>query len=210
MGQNFKKTYLIGNSGHGHVLVDTASINGISVEGYFQAQKNHENPFLLSYLGHESDCDDSFFASSKFLIGIGNNQKRSEVYNFIKSKKGMIQTLIHPSTFISKLSSIQEGCFVNTQAIIHVSATIGVNSIINTSAIIEHDCQIGAHSHIAPGAILCGNVNIGEYSLIGAGAIVRQGINIGSNVTVGAGSVVIKDIPDDKTVIGNPSRYVDL
>ena len=206
--RNSKKIYLVGYSGHGRVLVDAVQSRNLKVEGYFQDTINHENPFSLTYMGKESDCTDDFFPKSKFIIGIGNNLIRSKVFKFIKNKKGNIKTVIHSTASISNLVETKEGCFVNTNAIVHTGAKIEQNTIINSGAIVEHDCRIGAHAHIAPGVTLCGNVVVGDYTFIGAGATVIEGVNIGSNVTVGAGSVVLRDIPDNVISVGVPSKII--
>ncbi len=198
----------MGYSGHGRVLVDTVESRGLKVEGYFQDTANHENPFSLKYMGKESDCTDDFFPKSKFIIGVGENLIRSKIFQFIKNKKGNLQTVIHSTASISNFVKIKEGCFVNTNAVINTGAKIGENTIINSGAIVEHDCKIGAHTHIAPGVTLCGNVVIGDHTFIGAGATVIEGMNIGSNVTVGAGSVVLKDIPNNVTSVGIPSKII--
>ncbi|MDK0908199.1 serine acetyltransferase [Clostridium perfringens] len=49
---------------------------------------------------------------------------------------------------------------------------------------------------------------IGNNVNIYAGAIVVGGIYIGDNVNIGAGSVVLTDIPNNCTVVGNPSRII--
>ena len=49
---------------------------------------------------------------------------------------------------------------------------------------------------------------IGDNVNIYAGAIVVGGITIGNNVNIGAGAVVTKDVPDNCTVVGNPSRII--
>jgi len=206
--QDSKKIYIIGYSGHGRVLADAAQSSNLNIEGYFQETESDKNPFFLTYMGHESDIVNDFFPRSKFIIGIGDNHMRSKVYHFIINKKGTFQNVLHPTAFISDLAEVKEGCFVNTNVIIHAGAKIGVNSIINSGAIVEHDCQIGAHVHIAPRATLCGNVVVGDYTLIGAGATIIQGVTIGSNVTVGAGSVVVRDIPNNVTIVGNPSKII--
>jgi acetyltransferase-like isoleucine patch superfamily enzyme len=45
-------------------------------------------------------------------------------------------------------------------------------------------------------------------SKIGANATILPGVTIGSNALVGAGSVVVRDVPDDKVVVGNPARII--
>lgn len=49
---------------------------------------------------------------------------------------------------------------------------------------------------------------IGNDVKIFTGATIFGGIRIGNHVTIGAGSVVSKDVPDNCTVIGNPSYIV--
>lgn len=49
---------------------------------------------------------------------------------------------------------------------------------------------------------------IGNNVEIYANAIVFGGITIGDNVKIGAGAVVNKDIPNNCTVVGNPSRII--
>jgi acetyltransferase-like isoleucine patch superfamily enzyme len=41
---------------------------------------------------------------------------------------------------------------------------------------------------------------------IGANATILPGLTIGSNACIGAGSVVTKNVPDGKTVFGNPAE----
>ena len=43
---------------------------------------------------------------------------------------------------------------------------------------------------------------------IGAGAVILPGITIGSNAMVGAGAVVTKNVAENSTVVGNPSREI--
>ncbi|MGV8947016.1 MAG: acyltransferase [Lutibacter sp.] len=49
---------------------------------------------------------------------------------------------------------------------------------------------------------------IKEFAQIFTNATILPGITIGRNAIVGAGSLVIKDVPDEKMVIGNPGKIV--
>jgi len=44
-----------------------------------------------------------------------------------------------------------------------------------------------------------------EEAIIGANATILCGVVIGKKAIVGAGAVVVQDVPDYKTVIGNPA-----
>jgi acetyltransferase EpsM len=203
------KVVLIGYSGHGFVVADTAIENHLNLIGYTDIAEVQNNPFQLDYLGSEKN--QIFFDKNKdlnFLIGIGDNKIREEVYDLILDNNREVLTLISQSANISKTAKIGNGTFINKKVSINAFAKIGNNVILNTACIIEHDCVIGDNAHVAPGAVLAGNVIIGERSFIGANSVIKQGVIIGKDVIVGAGSVVINNIPDSKKVVGNPIRMI--
>ncbi len=203
------KVILIGYSGHGFVVADTAIENQLNLIGYADITEVQNNPFQLNYLGNEKE--NIFFEKNKdvnFLIGIGDNKIREEIYNLILENNREVCTSISHSAIISKTAYIGNGTFVNKNVSINAFAKIGNNVILNTACIIEHDCKIGDSSHIAPGAVLAGNVIIGERTFVGANSVVKQGVIIGKDVIIGAGSVVINNIPDGKKIVGNPSRII--
>lgn len=51
-------------------------------------------------------------------------------------------------------------------------------------------------------------VRIGRGCFLGARSMVLKGVTLGDRVVVGAGAVVTKDVPEGKTVVGNPARVV--
>jgi sugar O-acyltransferase (sialic acid O-acetyltransferase NeuD family) len=203
------KAILIGYAGHGFVVVDTAIENQIYIIGYADISEVKNNRFQLDYLGSEKEL--GFFEKNKdlnFLIGIGDNKIREEIYNLISAKNRCVLKLISQTATISNTANIGTGTFVNKNVSINAFAKIGNNVILNTACIIDHDCVIGDSAHIAPGAVLAGNVIIGERTFVGANSVVKQGVIIGKDVIIGAGSVVISNIPDGKKIAGNPSRLI--
>jgi sugar O-acyltransferase (sialic acid O-acetyltransferase NeuD family) len=204
-----KNLILVGYSGHGLVLADTAIENNFNIIGYSEKFISKSNPLNLEYLGCEAD--ESFkgwYLKADYIIGIGDNDLREKIYNLLIQKDKKTITLINPSSSISNHSEIGNGVFINRNVSINAFASIGNNVILNTGCIIEHECNIADHVHIAPGAVLAGNVIVGERTFIGANSIVKQGIKIGKDVVVGAGSVVLTDIPDGKRIVGNPNRFI--
>lgn len=204
-----KELILVGYSGHGYVVAETALENGVNLMGYSEKFISDTNPFDLSYLGFEKD--DDFIGWNKkvsFILGIGDNLLRQNIANLIENKGKTIHTLIHPTANISKMATIGSGTFINKNVSVNVLAFVGKNVILNTGCIIEHECFLADAVHIAPGAVLAGNVSVGERTFIGANAVIKQGIVIGNDVIIGAGSVIIKNIPSGKNAFGNPGRII--
>ncbi len=203
------KIILIGYSGHGFVVADTAIENQLEIIGYAEKLEVSINPFQLNYVGTE--IDNGFFdknKGAKYLIGIGDNIIRERIYNLIIENQGEIITLINKSSSISNTAIIGDGSFINKNVSVNAISKIGRNVILNTACIIEHDCIIADSAHIASGAVLAGSVTVGERSFIGANSVVKQGVKIGKDVIVGAGTVVLSDISDGKKIVGNPSRFI--
>ncbi|MGA6119772.1 acetyltransferase [Sphingobacterium anhuiense] len=198
---NVKKMYLLGASGHGKVIAEIAESNGVSIEGFIDADTNKLS--LLGYpVFHQIPSE-----IVEVVIAIGNNKIRQKLVNNNTNFK--YYSLIHPNANVSKRVLLEEGTVVMAGATVNVDANIGKHCIINTNASVDHDCVIGDFVHISPNAALAGNVSIGEGTHIGIGAIIIQGITIGSWCTIGAGAVIIRDIQDGFTVVGNPGRIIN-
>jgi len=204
-----KKIILVGYSGHGLVVADTALENNLNVIGYTEKSINEANPFMIEYLGNELNPDfKGWDLDVDFLLGIGDNKIRETIYKKIIQKGRQVITLINSSASISKYSTIGEGVFINRNVSINTFAKIGNNVLLNTACVVEHECEIHDNVHIAPGAVLAGNVKVGDGTFIGANAVIKQGVKIGKNVIIGAGTVVLKDISDGKKIVGNPNRFI--
>ena len=204
-----KEVIIIGYSGHGSVVTEAALDAGMKVVYYADLKIAKLNPYNLQFLGSEED--ENFNAWGKnysFILGIGNNNLRDKIGNFLSSKNEIILSVIHPSANISSKAIISSGAFVARNVSINTLSEIGSYSIINTGAIIDHECILGESVHVAPGAVLAGNVKIGSRSFIGANSVIKQGVTIGEDVIIGAGSVVVTDIPDHGKYVGNPARSI--
>ena len=204
-----KNLILVGYSGHGLVVLDTAIENKYNIIGYSEKVSSSFNPYNLEYLGNEEDNDfKGWNMNTDFLIGIGNNYLREKIFKLINKNGKKAVTLISPTSSISKYTIIGEGVFINRNVSINAFTYIGNNVILNTSCVIEHECHIEDNVHIAPGAVLAGNIKIGENTFVGANAVIKQGLKIGKNVVIGAGTVVLSNIPDGKKIVGNPNRFI--
>jgi sugar O-acyltransferase (sialic acid O-acetyltransferase NeuD family) len=206
------KVAIVGYSGHAYVVLDILLGRKYEVIGYCDSCEKKQNPFNLKYLGRENeDYPLSILKENSYFVSIGDNFIRAKILNnlikqFNKPALNVIHNKAVCSTFIEWHP--QGGILVAANTTINPLVKIGKGVICNTSCSIDHECVIDDFVHIAPCAVLCGNVTIGENSFIGANSVIKQGVTIGKNVIVGAGSVILKDIPDNCTVIGNPSKII--
>ena len=204
-----KTIILIGYSGHGLVAADTALENKFRIVGYCEREEKIYNPLNLLYLGNEGDLGfHGWEMDSDYLIGIGDNYIRENIFNLVSIKRKKIISLINSSASVSQIADLGIGIFVNRKVAINALVKIGNNVLLNTGCIIEHECVIGNSVHIGPGAVLAGNVEVGDRTFVGANSVIKQGVQIGKDVVIGAGSVIISNIPDGARVVGNPSRFL--
>ena len=201
-----REAVIIGYSGHAYVLIDILLANGYYEIGYCEKMEMNYNPYNLTYLGIEYDEKVNVNLIGKHIfLGIGENQLRSKVYNFLSGEM-YLPVIKAPSSSISRTVTIGDATIFMPGSVVNALTTIGFGVICNSSSIVEHNCIIGNFVHIGPGAVIAGNVTVGDQSFIGANSVIRQGIKIGANVIIGAGSVVVTDVPDDSIVYGNPAK----
>jgi len=204
-----KEVVLVGYSGHGYVVADIAVASHMNLRYYTDKSKISKDPFDLSYLGFEGNSDYKFWDKDySYILGIGDNLIRRKTANLLISKEVTLLNVIHHSASISTKVQVGIGNFISRNVSVNALATVGDFCILNTGCIIEHECMIENGVHIAPGAVLAGNVEIGENTFVGANTVIKQGVKIGGNVIIGAGSVILKDIADNKKIVGNPGKEV--
>jgi len=204
-----KRLAILGASGHGKVVADIAECCGWEEIVFF------DDAFLRkttlegwSIVGNTQVFLSSMNDYDGCIVAIGNNLTRLDKARYLISSGAPIISLIHPTSVVSKYSSIEQGSVVMANAVINSFSKIGLACIVNTSATIDHDCELMEAVHIGPGAHLAGSVKVKECTWIGIGASINQCVSIGKNVIIGAGSVVINDIPDDVLAVGIPSKVI--
>ncbi len=123
----------------------------------------------------------------------------------------------HRMHFIARL--ISEFAKRRTGIEIHPGATIGKGLFIDhgTGVVIGETTIVGDNVTMFHGVTLGGTGNektkkrhptISDNVFIGSGAKVLGNITIGKNVKIGANAVVLKDVGDDRTIVGIPGRVV--
>lgn len=199
------KIVILGAGGHAGVIIDLlrslADVNSpMELELLDDNLPEETLAFGIKVAGKITRCLE-YPASTKFVIGIGNNQIRKEI-----SQKYDLEyiSLIHPSATVGNDIEIKEGSVIMAGAVINTASHIGKHCIINTGATVDHNSDIDDFVHISPGVHMGGNVRIGKNCWLGLGSSIKNGVTICDNVTVGVGSVVIKDIIEPGTYFGVP------
>lgn len=197
---------ILGASGHGKVVADTAELLGYECvffdDTYPDIQVNEAWPIM----GTGAELFERLAEFDGVAVAIGNNTIRFNKIQELHSLGAKLPSLIHPSAVISQYAEMGEGSVVFAGVVVNAFTKTGAGAILNTGCTVDHDCVLGDAVHISPGANLAGGVSVADGSWVGIGASVKQLVTIGSNVMVGAGSVVLKDVSSDCVIAGNPAK----
>ncbi|WP_222908748.1 acetyltransferase [Pseudomonas sp. DNDY-54] len=202
-----KRLAILGASGHGKVVADTAECCGWeSVVFFDDAWPDVQENGTWPVLGDTAALLSRLTSFDGVLVAIGNNRIRHAKLRELRSAGCQLVKLIHPSATISRYAKVGLGTVVCAGVIVNAGALIEQGVILNTGCSVDHDCKLGNAVHISPGARLAGGVFVGDESWVGIGSSVRELVVIGERVVVGAGSAVVSDISNGMTVAGVPAK----
>lgn len=208
-----KSLLLIGGGGHCRSCIDVIEAEAMyEIAGVIDsADKIGSRVLNYPVVSDDEGIDEYIKKGFYFLLTIGqikSSLKRQEIYNLVKSKKGIFATVISPSATVSSYASIGEGTIVMHNVIVNASAVVGNNVILNTGCLIEHDVTIGDHVHVSTHAVVNGTAIIGESSFVGSNATIAQEVKIGKEIILGAGAVAIRDMATPGIYVGNPAKLL--
>lgn len=208
------KTISIVGVGHNTpVYIDLAESCGFQVDAlyHYNSELDGKQIFGIPVVGtHEDLFLRGCLEGRLFAVSIGDNRIRSYVSNSIRSRGGVVPTIIHPSATVSPRSFLGDGVVVQPGAVVQANSKIGNDTVISYFAGVTHDAEIGHGCYIANNAVVGAYVTLENMVQVGMGAHIVSGKvkKIGTHSIIGAGSVVIRDVRPNATVAGNPAKII--
>lgn len=172
---------IIGAGGHAKVVCDAIlAQNEYVLNGFVDISIEVGTVVINGYqvLAHQSNLESLKSQVDFFIVAIGNNKVREQVYNFAKE---ILQPaiVIHPTAVIGSEVKIGAGSVVLANAVVNASAIIGENVIVNSRVVVDHDCHIENNIHLSIGTM------VGSNSKIKSGYLSEIGQNINSFSNLG-------------------------
>ena len=206
-----KKVLVIGAGGHARPVISTAITANLDVVGVLDTRYQNKTEFILGVpvLGGVDKVIEFDPEAFCFVLAIGDNSERNQIFEYIDSNHFDLPNVLHPTALIDTSATLGGGNFVGPFAHIGPEVRIGDGNIINSYANIEHETKLSDFNQIAPAAVICGRCEIGSHVFVGANAAILEKLKVASQTVIGAGAVITKDIFDQgKTFVGVPGKSI--
>ena len=127
----------------------------------------------------------------------------SKGFGFIPDKSKNFRIPHFGKVLLKKGVEIGSGTTIDRGSI--SDTVLGENTFVDNLVQIGHNVKVGNNCMIVSQVGIAGSTVIGDNVVIGGQAGISGHLKIGNNVKIGGNSGVIKDIPDNKKVMGYPS-----
>lgn len=157
-----EKIIIIGAGGHGKVLADAISKSkNQELIGFIDAKLPKGTHVYKDFKVIENQDNILKVAdnTTKFIIGIGNNQIRRKIYDELTGKL-LWATIIHPSAAIADDVIIGEGSVLLANSVVNASSIIGQFTIVDSGVVVDHESKIGEFTHLSIGTLVGSNCEV--------------------------------------------------
>jgi len=150
---------------------------------------------------------DRYLAPLGVIISIADPKKREDIASKLKHIQNLwFPQIIHPSVFIPKSTSIEDGVIIQNNCFISCNVNINKFTQVNCHSVIGHDSIIGKFVTLSPASKVMGNVTLGDRVFFGVNASTTRGIKIGDDSVLGGCSFALESIPKESCYYGNPAK----
>jgi sugar O-acyltransferase (sialic acid O-acetyltransferase NeuD family) len=206
-----KKVVIVGAGGLGKDVADyvediskvdsSTMLAGIIDDDETKLSSFRHRPYFTSTIdNYKAEIDHYFF------VAVGNPKVKKELVSKLSKFSLPFCSLIHPRSYISKNSTIEEGSLVAPFAVVSAQATVGTHCVLNIFSSCCHDSSMGDYTVLSPYATLNGNVRTEEGCFLGTHATIAPTITLGAWSVVGASATVLHDVVQRQTVVGTPAK----
>jgi UDP-perosamine 4-acetyltransferase len=208
-----KEVYLLGVGRSTPVFVDLALDCGYEIAGLYHyndertGQENHGYPILGSF----DDLLNSDIKGKKFMLTMGDNENREEIYEKLITRGGMVPTVVHPTAIVSRFATISDsGLIVGPYTEIQADTNIGCNTIIRTNVVVCHGVNIGKNCFLSPKCVIGAYTRVEDNVFVGQASTIVSGKaeKVGLYAMIGAGSLVTDSVSSNVIVVGNPAKVL--
>jgi sugar O-acyltransferase (sialic acid O-acetyltransferase NeuD family) len=177
--------------------------------GFFDDYAYNKKKTILGYKVLGTSRDVLNYPEVYFTIAYGSPNLRKKVVESINSSNTKWATLISPTVRVHKTNKLGQGVIIGRNADLTINCELGDFVMLNIHVVLGHKVKVGKYTIISPNVTINGEGIIGEACQIGANSFVKN-ITIGNNVTVGASSCVVKDVENDRVVVGVPAKEIKV
>lgn len=205
--------YILGIGRNSINIIELAQDCGYHIKGliHYDASRNGEKYFNFPVIGSFQELISQDFVREKnFALSMGDLFYKRQLFEKLILMGGNVPSLIHPSCFISKYSTIERGVQILPHSIIEADSVIGEDTSITVNSVIAHNVKVGKHNLISGNVMVGAYCNLGNMTHIGQGSVIVSGKvkKIGDYSILGAGSVLISDMPSNEVWAGNPAKFI--